>query len=41
MELVESKVGNSNQSLFDGMEPARLYYSDFGDTDNSYDNLLT
>ena len=40
MEHVEAKIGNAKQPLFDGTEPDRVYYSDFGDTKYSEDNLL-
>ena len=40
MERVEDKIGNAKQALFDGTYPERIYYSDFGDTKNSEENLL-
>ena len=40
MEHVEAKIGNSKKPLFDGTEPDRVYYSDFGDKDNSDDKVL-
>ena len=40
MERVEAKIGNAKQPLFDGMEPDRVYYSAFGDTDNTDENVL-
>ena len=41
MECEEAKIGNVNQPLFHGTDPYRVYYSAFGDTKNSEDNLLT
>ena len=41
MECVESKIGNSKQSLFDGTEPDILYCSAFGDTNNAVEKSLT
>ena len=40
MEPVEAKIVNATQPLFDGMDPDRVYYSDFGDTKDSDDNVL-
>ena len=40
MEHVEAKIGNSKKPLFDGTDPEGVYYSDFGDKDNSDDNVL-
>ena len=40
MERVEAKIGNSKKTLFDGTEPDRVYWSDFGDTDNADDNMF-
>ena len=37
---MEAKIGNAKQLLFDGMDPDRVYYSDFGDTKDSDDNVL-
>ena len=39
MVHVEAKIGNVNQPLFGDTDPDVLYYSAFGDTDNSNDNL--
>ena len=41
MERVEAKIGNAKQPLFDGSDPDRVYYSAFGDTNNSDVNILT
>ena len=40
MERVEAKIGNSNQPLFGGTDPDRVYYSAFGDTRDADKNLL-
>ena len=40
MELLEAKIGNSKQTLFDGIDTERIYYSTFEYTDNADDNLL-
>ena len=40
MECVEAKIGNSEQPLFNGTEPDRVYYSAFGDTNDADKNLL-
>ena len=34
------KIVNVKQPLFDGVGPNRLYYSDFGDTNNADNKLL-
>ena len=39
MEHVEAKIDYSEQPLFYGMDTERLFYSDFGDTDN-YDDMV-
>ena len=41
MEPLEDKIGNGNQPLFDGTDTDRLNCSTFGDTGNSYNNLLS
>ena len=41
MERVEDKIGNSKQPLFGGTDPERVYYSDFEETDDADDNILT
>ena len=40
MYRVEAIIGNAKQPLFDGTDPDRLYYSDFGDTNDSDKNFL-
>ena len=40
MEPVEAKIGNAKKYMFDGMDPDRVYYSGFGDTNDSDNNLL-
>ena len=40
MERVEAKIGNSKKPMFDVTEPDRVYYSDFGYTNYSYNNVL-
>ena len=40
LELVEISIGNDKQPLFDGADPDILYYSDFGDTNDAYNNVL-
>ena len=37
---MEVKIGNTKQPLFDGTKPDRLYYSEFGDTYNTENNVL-
>ena len=39
MEWVEDKVVNYKQPMFCGTDPDRIYYSSFGDTDNSDDKF--
>ena len=41
MERVEAKIVNADQTLFDGTDPDRVYYSDFGDTDDAGGNVLS
>ena len=40
MERVEARICNCKQPLFDGTDPYRVYYSDFGDTSYDDDNVL-
>ena len=40
MQRVEAKIGNAEQSLFDGTYPYRVYYSASWDNDYSDDNVL-
>ena len=40
MKRVEVKNGNDKQHLFDGTDPDILYYSIFGDTNDTYNNVL-
>ena len=40
IKRVEAKFGNSKQPLFDGMDPDRVYYSSFGDTEDTDNNVL-
>ena len=37
---MKAKIGNSNQPLFGGTKPDRVYYSAFGDTNDADNNLL-
>ena len=40
MECVRSKIGNSKQPLFDGMQPDRVYYSTIVDIEDAEVKLL-
>ena len=40
IECMKDTIGNTKQPLFNGKYLDRVYYSDFGDTDNSYKNVL-
>ena len=37
---MESKIENTKKPLFDGTDPDRVYYSDFGDTNDADDSVL-
>ena len=40
MESVESNIGNTKQSLYDGIRPENIYYSAFDDDPEIYDVVL-
>ena len=40
MELVEAKIGNAKEPLFDGMNPDIVYYNAFGDNGNADNKVL-
>ena len=40
MDRVETKIGNDNQPMFDGIDPDRVYNSAFGYTNDSGYNVL-
>ena len=40
MERIEDNIGNDKQPFFGSTEPERLYYIDFGDTNNADYNVL-
>ena len=40
MELVEDKIGNAKEPLFDGMNLYKIYYNAFGDNGNADNKVL-
>ena len=40
MDRVETKIGNDNQPMFDGIDPDRVYYSAFVETKDAGNTML-